>query len=63
MRYSRLIAASALVFAFSLAKAQNYDPTVEVTKDFVSEMADAQKLELKPPIPDSLTRFNLNFDY
>ena len=63
MRYSRLIAASALVFAFSLAKAQNYDPTVEVTKDFVSEMADAQKLELKPTIPDSLTRFNLNFDY
>ena len=63
MRYSRLIAASALIFAFCTAKAQNYDPTVEVTKDFVSEMADAQKLELKPTIPDSLTRFNLNFDY
>ena len=63
MRYSRLIAASVLVFAFTLAKGQNYDPTVEVTKDFVSEMADAHKLELKPTIPDSLTRFNLNFDY
>ena len=63
MRYSRLIATSALLFAFCLAEAQNYDPTVEVTKDFVSEMADARKLELKPTIPDSLSRFKLDFDY
>ena len=63
MRYKRLIAVSILVFAFAGAWAQKYDPTVEVTKDFVSKMSDAQKVEVNPPLPDSLSRFNLKFDY
>ena len=63
MRYKRLIAVSILAFAFAGAWAQKYDPTVEVTKDFVSKMSDAQKVEVNTPLPDSLSRFNLKFDY
>lgn len=42
---------------------QNFDPTVNVTRDFEAKLLDVDKPSLRINIPDSVTRFNLDFDY
>ncbi len=63
MRKNIFLATVALGFAFVSATAQNLNPTVEVTNDFQGKTVDASKPQLKMAVPDSLLKFDLEFDY
>lgn len=43
--------------------AQNLNPEVQVTNDYVARMADVHKNGTPMSVPDSLTRFSTNIDY
>ena len=62
---NRHIAFSALVAALfpALASAQDFNPTVEVTNVYDVTMVDALKPAMKMAVPDSLLKFDLDFDY
>ena len=45
------------------AMAQMIDPTVEVQRDFDGRMVNIHKSHLKSNIHDSLSNFNLSFNY
>ena len=61
---TRNIALSAvLLLAGSAASAQSFNPSVEVTNDFNSSVEDYSKMGVKTAVPDSVARFDLNFDY
>ena len=57
------LAAFAVSFAAVSASAQNLNPTVEVTNDFAGKTMDAAKPQMKMAVPDSLLKFDLDFDY
>ena len=57
------ILSAVLAFAFGPAYAQTINPSVEVTNDFLSSVDDYNKVSVNPAIPDSVARFDLNFDY
>ena len=59
----RLVALPALAMAAVPAFSQNLDPTVNVSRDFELRALEAEKPSLGMEIPDSVTRFNLDFDY
>jgi len=42
---------------------QKIDPTLEVMRDFDAYLLEVQKSKIKPIFPDSISKFNLNFDY
>ena len=63
MKTRHIILSTAFAFACSLSFAQTFNPSVEVTNDFLSSVDDYNKVELAPAIPDSVARFDLNFDY
>ena len=46
-----------------LAMAQNFDPTVTVTRQYEGKTVDVEKAEVTMSVPDSLTQFDLKFDY
>ena len=50
------------VFAVSAA-AQDLDPTVEVSREYEGKLVEAHKPVFKMAVPDSITRFALDFDY
>ena len=50
------------VFALSGA-AQNLDPTVEVRREYEGELVEVHKPAFAMAVPDSVTRFALDFDY
>ncbi|MDT3357320.1 MAG: hypothetical protein LIR35_07050 [Bacteroidota bacterium] len=53
-----------IVLAASLpAAAQNLNPTVEVQNSYIGKLIEAGKPQLEMAVPDSLTRFDLDFDY
>ena len=52
-----------LAFATALQAQQKIDPTLEVEKDFDGKMSNIVKGALNTSVPDSLTSFNLNFNY
>ena len=53
-----------IVLAASLpAAAQNLNPTVEVQNSYMGKLIEAGKPQLEMAVPDSLTRFDLDFDY
>lgn len=56
-----LFAAVALISQNAMA--QNIDPTVEVQRDFDGRMINIHKSHLKSNIHDSLSNFNLSFNY
>ncbi|MBO4469067.1 MAG: hypothetical protein J5740_01640 [Bacteroidales bacterium] len=58
-----IILSAVLALACSAAFAQTINPSVEVTNDFLSSVDDYNKLGVNPAIPDSVARFDLNFDY
>ena len=60
-RYIYIVALS-LVFG-SQAFAQNLNPTVKVTKIYSGILNDVSKPELSMEVPDSIKRFDFNFDY
>ena len=43
--------------------AQNLDPTVEVRRTYQGKLLEVHKPSLEMSIPDSLTNFDLDFDY
>ena len=63
MKKTHIILSAVLAFACSAAFAQPINPSVEVTNDFLSSVDDYNKVAVNPAIPDSVARFDLNFDY
>lgn len=61
-RYFLTSAAFALVFPF-LSAGQDLNPTVEVTNSFEGKTVDAVKPVQKMDVPDSLYRFDADFQY
>ncbi len=58
---SFLLAAAALLpFA---ASGQNLDPTVEVSRAYEGKLMEVHKPQLEMAVPDSVLRFDLDFDY
>lgn len=51
-----------VAFAFSAA-GQNLDPTVEVNRAYEGKLMEVHKPALKMAVPDSVLRFDLDFDY
>ena len=52
------------LLALSLgAAAQNLNPTVEVTNTYKREASGIEKPDQLLPLPDSVSRFNYDFDY
>ena len=52
-----------LLLSGAAATAQNLNPTVEVTNTYAREATGIEKPSQLLPMPDSLLRFNLDFDY
>lgn len=63
MRRHILLAAFAVLSTMISASAQNFNPTVEVTSDYSAKMLEAHKPQQKMAVPDSLLKFDLDFDY
>ena len=57
-----LLAAS-LTFCSVAASAQNLDPTVEVNRSYEGKLMEVHKPMLEMAVPDSVLRFDLDFDY
>ena len=57
-----VISIFACVFTFS-AVAQDLDPTVEVSRAYEGKLVEVHKPVLDMAVPDSVTRFALDFDY
>ena len=54
----------AVLFASAvMSTAQNLDPTVEVTRAYKVELADAHKPSMEMAVPDTVYKFDLDFDY
>ncbi len=45
------------------ASAQNLDPTVEVSRTYEGKLMEVHKPQLEMAVPDSVLRFDLEFDY
>ena len=58
-----ILPAALFLVASGLASAQNLDPTVEVRRTYEGKLLEAHKPQLSMSVPDSLTRFDLDFDY
>ncbi|MGM9741993.1 MAG: hypothetical protein ACI3ZC_02920 [Candidatus Cryptobacteroides sp.] len=50
-------------FAVFNAAAQSLNTTVSVTREYEGKLLEAHKPSIKMNVPDSLTQFNLDFDY
>lgn len=57
-----VIAIFLCIFAVSAA-AQDLDPTVEVRREYEGELVEVHKPVFEMAVPDSVTRFALDFDY
>lgn len=57
------ILAAALLSAAPGLLGQNFNPTVEVTNVYQGDASDIHKPQLEMAVPDSLLRFDLDFDY
>ena len=56
---------SIAIFAASVfsAAAQNLDPTVEVSRGYQGKLVDVHKPAMEMSVPDTVQRFDLDFDY
>ena len=63
MIMKRLIISIAILAASLTAWAQNVNPTVQVTNDYMTRMSDVRKQGVDISVPDSLYDFDYNFDY
>ena len=57
-----IIIVSAL-FACAAASAQNLNPTVQVTNDYEGKLMEVEKQNVGMAVPDSLLKFDWNFNY
>ena len=62
MRNIFVISIFSCIFAVSAA-AQNLDPTVEVSREYEGKLVEVHKPAFTMAVPDSVTRFALDFDY
>ena len=53
----------ALLFLPAVAFSQDLNPTVEVSRQYRGALMDVDKPSLEMALPDSVQRFNLEFDY
>lgn len=60
---NRILLATALIFIAAAATAQNLDPTVVVSRDYEGKLMEVHKPKLDMAVPDSVLRFDLDFDY
>ena len=60
---NRIYLASALVLICAVAAGQNLDPTVVVSRDYEGKLMEVHKPKLEMAVPDSVLRFDLDFDY
>lgn len=58
-----LIAPAAFCLAGLPAVSQNLDPTVVVSRNYEGKLIEVHKPSLEMTVPDSVTRFDLDFDY
>ncbi|MBE6215233.1 MAG: hypothetical protein E7123_03270 [Bacteroidales bacterium] len=59
----KIIILSAALFAAAALQAQNLDPTVEVSRVYEGKLIEVRKPLMEMAVPDSLYRFDLDFDY
>ncbi len=59
----RFASVAVAVFLPLAAIGQNLDPTVEVTRTYEGKLMEVHKPQLKMDVPDSVRRFDLDFDY
>ena len=59
----RYITIASLVLACVAASAQNLNPTVQVTNDYEGKLMEVDKQNLQMAVPDSLLKFDWNFNY
>ncbi len=57
------IVSAVLLLAGTASFGQNINPTVEVTNIYQGNAADIHKPQLEMSVPDSLLRFDMDFDY
>lgn len=58
-----MAALAVAVLAGQRLSAQDLDPTVEVSRSYEGKLMEVHKPVLKMAVPDSVTRFDLDFDY
>lgn len=58
-----LTALAAAVLSVQVSVAQDLDPTVEVSRAYEGKLMEVHKPVLKMAVPDSVLRFDLDFDY
>lgn len=63
MKLSRYILPCLLMTAGLALRAQNIDPTVSVTRTYDGKLMEIPKPAVQMEIPDSVLKFNLDFDY
>ena len=59
----RILSVSLLAFVHMAAAGQNLDPTVVVSRDYEGKLMEVHKPKLEMAVPDSVLRFDLDFDY
>ena len=59
----RVLSVAALLAACHAASAQDLDPTVVVDRAYEGKLIEVHKPALEMAVPDSLMRFDLDFDY
>ena len=59
----RILSVSLLAFVCAAAYGQNLDPTVVVSRDYEGKLMEVHKPKLEMAVPDSVLRFDLDFDY
>ena len=63
MKIQYAIAALALALTCGGLSAQNLNPTVSVSREYEGKLMEVSKPSVNMAVPDSLTEFNLKFDY
>lgn len=63
MKTKHIFASAAAIFAAAPLFSQGIDQSVEVTNEYETRFSDFQKNQVAGSVPDSLYRFDYNFDY
>lgn len=63
MRKNIFVTIAAMALAMSALHAQDLDPTVVVNRAYEGRLTEVHKPQLDMQVPDSVTRFDLDFDY
>lgn len=59
----RYISIAAALLACAAVNAQNLNPTVQVTNDYEGKLMEVEKKDVRMAVPDSLLKFDWNFNY